>query len=179
MPMKRIVSLCAVALAIASVAVAEQHEAAGPGDAYARNLDFVGGRVVDLVGAIPEDDFGWRPMEGVRSVSEAAMHVAGANYYFASRLGTPVPEGVDPRGLEAITDKEQVVSTLEASIAHLGEAFEAVSDPHAEVDIFGNPGTVEDMMQVAIGHVHEHFGQLIAYARSNGVVPPWSQQQGE
>ena len=175
----RIVVLCVLALAISSVATAAEQETAGPGSAYAKNLDFVGGRVVDLVGAIPEEDFGWSPMEGVRTVSQAAMHMAGANYYFASQLGTPVPEGVDPRGLEEITDKEKVVATLEASIEHLGKAFEGVTDAHAEMQVFGNPGTVEDMMQAAIGHVHEHFGQLIAYARSNGVVPPWSQQQGD
>ena len=52
--------------------------------------------------------------------------------------------------------------------------FDSVEDPKAAITIFGNPGTVEDMMLMAIGHVHEHFGQLIAYARSNEVVPPWS-----
>jgi uncharacterized damage-inducible protein DinB len=113
-------------------------------------------------------------MEGVRSVSEVVMHMASANYFFASRLGLAVPEGIDPSKMEAITDKAECVRILRESTAHLAKAFEAITDRSGEVDIFGRPGTIEDMMLVAIGHDHEHFGQLIAYARSNQVVPPWS-----
>jgi hypothetical protein len=76
--------------------------------------------------------------------------------------------------MEEITDKAACIKALEESNAHLAKAFDAVADPMAAKEIFGNPGTVEDMMLIAIGHVHEHFGQLIAYARSNGVAPPWS-----
>lgn len=179
MNVKRLVSLCLVAVMVAGAAplLAESHEAAGhgPGSAYARNLAFVGDRAVQLAKAIPQDAYGWRPMEGVRSVSESIMHMAAANYFFAGRLGTETPEGVDMSNMEKITDQAKCVLMLEKSVAHLEKAFEAVEDPSAKVDIFGREGTVEDMMQIAIGHVHEHFGQLIAYARSNQVAPPWSQ----
>lgn len=175
MKRNRIAVCTAVALAVLAVApvVAQDDMDAAPG-AYARNLGFAGGRAAQLADAIPAENYDWRPMEGVRSVSEAVMHMAAANYFFAGQLGTPVPEGVDPRGMEAITDKAACVKALEESNAHLAKAFDAVTDPMAPKDIFGNPGTVEDMMLVAIGHVHEHFGQLIAYARSNGIAPPWS-----
>jgi uncharacterized damage-inducible protein DinB len=172
---RRAIGICAALTTalVTAVPVVAEDMAEGPG-AYARNLAFAGGRAVQLADAIPADDYGWRPMDGVRSVSEAIMHMAGANYFFASQLGTPIPEGIDAQGMEAITDKAECVKTLEASNAHLAKAFDAVTDPAAAKDIFGNPGTVEDMMLVAIGHVHEHFGQLIAYARSNGIAPPWS-----
>jgi uncharacterized damage-inducible protein DinB len=162
----------ALALVAALPALAEDM-AEEPG-AYARNLGTTGDRVVQLAEAIPQEDYDWRPMEGVRSVSEAVMHIAGANYFFASQLGTAVPEGVETQGMEEITDKAACIKALEESNAHLAKAFDAVADPMAAKEIFGNPGTVEDMMLIAIGHVHEHFGQLIAYARSNGVAPPWS-----
>lgn len=176
---------CALALLLGAglPVLAENHEghedaAAEPG-AFARNLAFVGGRTVDLAGAIPADKYGWRPMEGVRSVSEVVMHIAGANYFFASRLGTPVPEGVEPQKMEEVTDKAACTEALEASMEHLKKALDAVEDRNAKADIFGREGTVEDMMLIALSHVHEHFGQLIAYARSNQVVPPWSQGGGE
>jgi uncharacterized damage-inducible protein DinB len=124
--------------------------------------------------AIPQEAYGWKPMEGVRSVSEAIMHMASANYFFAGQLGAAAPEGVDTDNMEAITDKAACVKALKESSAHLAKAFNGVADPNAEMEIFGRPGVVEDMMLIAIGHVHEHFGQLIAYARSNQVVPPWS-----
>ena len=167
--------LIVVVVLCLATALPIQAEDASPGAAFARNLESAGGKAVQLVQAIPAEDFGWRPMEGVRSVSEAAMHMAGANYFFASQMGMPAPEGVDPRGMGSITDKDEVVATLKASVDHLHAALMAVEDPMAEVDIFGNPGTVEDMMLIAVGHVHEHLGQLIAYARSNEVAPPWSQ----
>jgi len=175
--MSRKITLVAVAVALLALPVTPVLADGGAGPAaYARNLSFVGDRLVQLAEAIPEEAYGWRPMEGVRSTSEVIMHVASSAYFFGKRLGTDVPEGVDPSGMEKITAKADVVAALKASLEHLKKAFEGVADPRAETQIFGNPGTVEDMMLVAIGHVHEHFGQLIAYARSNQVVPPWSRK---
>ena len=168
----RIAAVCALALLLTPTL-----PALAGSDSYTRNLAFVGERTVQLVEAIPEENFGWRPMEGVRSVSEAAMHMASANYFFGGRLGTAAPEGIDTENMEKITAKAEVVAALKASLDHMSKAFAAVEDSSAEMDIFGREGTVEGMMLIAIGHVHEHFGQLIAYARSNEVVPPWSQPQ--
>src|SRR6266545_3794657 len=49
-------------------------------DALAQ-LDDVGKKIVDLAQAVPAEKYGWRPAEGVRSVSEVYMHIAGANYF--------------------------------------------------------------------------------------------------
>lgn len=170
-------ALCA-GLALLSIAAAPSL-AEHPGAAsFANNLDFVGGRAVQLAEAIPADDYGWRPMEGVRTVSEAIMHMASASYFFAGRFGVEKPEGVDTENMESITDKAEVVAALKASLEHLSGAMRAIESPSAEADVFGRKGTVEDLMLIGVGHVHEHFGQLIAYARSNEVVPPWSQGDG-
>ena len=133
-------------------------------------------KMVGLAEAIPADKYGWRPSEGVRSVSEALMHAAAANFYFPTMLGTKPPEGVDLPNLEKITDSEQVVSTLKQSYAHLRAAIEAVSDEQLgdTMKAFGTEMTVAGFLHSAVSHSHEHLGQLIAYARSNNVVPPWS-----
>lgn len=178
---RRLSPILCTTLALIATAVptllAEHHEEgdAMSNGAYVRNLEFVGGRAVQLAEAIPEENYGWRPMEGVRSVSEAIMHTASANYFFAGRLGTPVPEGVDPSSMEETTGKAECVAALEASLEHLAGALGKVEDTQAGLELFGRQMTMEDLMQIAMGHVHEHFGQLIAYARSNEVVPPWSQ----
>lgn len=171
------VGLLVTAVAPALAAADGSSDSDSPGAAYVRNLEFVGDRAVQLAEAIPEEAYGWRPMDGVRSVSEALMHMASANYFFAGRLGTPPPENVDPGAMEEITDKDEVVSALEASLEHLAEAYAEIEDVHATTDIFGREGTIEDLMLITIGHVHEHFGQLIAYARSNEIVPPWSRSE--
>jgi uncharacterized damage-inducible protein DinB len=169
----RISLICALLLLTGAVIPAGADAQAGA-TSFASNLNFVAGRAADLAEAIPAEDYGWRPMEGVRSVSEAIMHMASANYFFASKLGLAVPEGVDMAAMNAVTDKAECIKILRASTAQLAQAFEAITDRSGEADIFGQPGTTEDLMLVAIGHVHEHFGQLIAYARSNHITPPWS-----
>lgn len=174
MSSKRTVVCFTLALFLAATipALAEHHE--GPSSAMAKNLAATADKVAQLADAIPEETWGWRPMEGVRSVSEAVMHVAGANYFFAMRLGTAPPEGLDMQNLEKITDKAECVEILKDSSAHMVKALDSVADPSAEMDLFGREGTAEEMMLIAVGHAHEHLGQLIAYARSNEIAPPWS-----
>ena len=40
--------------------------------------------------------------------------------------------------------------------------------------VFGNDNTERAAFMMALNHLHEHLGQSVAYARMNGVVPPWS-----
>jgi uncharacterized damage-inducible protein DinB len=134
-------------------------------------------KIVGLAEAIPEDKYSWQPGEGVRTVSQAIMHAAGANYFFPTFLGKTIPEGIDARGFEQITDKATVVKTAKESFAHLRAAIEGVTDEQldGEVKAFGQQMTGAGFLHFAVSHNHEHLGQLIAYARSNGVTPPWSQ----
>lgn len=137
--------------------------------------------VVQLAEAIPADKFGWRPAEGVRSVAEAVMHVAGANFALAGALGVAPPEGIDLENLESMTERDQVLSTLKTSIEHAKKAFEAAegTDYNRSVNAFGFEMPAARAVVILAAHSHEHLGQLIAYARSNGVVPPWSRPSGE
>jgi uncharacterized damage-inducible protein DinB len=133
--------------------------------------------VVQLAEAIPADKFGWRPAEGVRSVSEVVMHVAAANYALAASLGVAPPAGADLENLEKVTDRDQVLSTLKTSIDHAKQAFKAAegTDFNRTVNAFGFEMPAARAVVILAAHSHEHLGQLIAYARSNGVTPPWSQ----
>jgi uncharacterized damage-inducible protein DinB len=135
-------------------------------------------KVVQLAEAIPAEKYNWRPAEGVRSVKEVILHIAGANYYFASLLGTPMPQGIDPRTLEkSEASKEKIISTLKNASVHLQGAITNIkeNDFNQEVEFFGNKGTKRQVVILTLDHVAEHLGQLIAYARMNNIVPPWSQ----
>jgi hypothetical protein len=86
-------------------------------------------RFTRLADAIPADKFSWRPAEGVRSIGEVYMHVVAANYGIANALGTPIPAGIDPKGLIAsANDKAKVVQGLKDSFAHMREAVLAIKD---------------------------------------------------
>ena len=160
-------------------------EATGFRAEFLRQLDGVEKKLLDLAQATPEEKYTWRPAEGVRSVSEAYMHVAGANFFLTRIIGVEPPAGQDPRDLEKITDKAKVLELLKQSLEHVRQA--ALKTPDAEMDkpvkMFGRETTVRDVFLLLALHQHEHLGQAIAYARMNGVVPPWSaarqRQQGE
>ena len=134
-------------------------------------------KYVDLAGVIPAEKYTWRPGAGVRSVSEVFLHVAGASYGFPSVWGASPPEGFDRKGLEtSTTDKAQVIERLNQSFEHARQAVEKVSnaDLQRPVKLFGRDMTVSTVMFIMAGHAHEHLGQSIAYARVNGIVPPWN-----
>lgn len=149
---------------------------AGFNQAYLVDFQRVSEKVVDLAEAIPEESYSWRPAEGIRSTSEIFMHVANANYFFASQLGVARPEDL-PGDLEKITDKAQVLHHLELSmdqIRLMAEQNAGEDLDGKELDLFGSKMTARGLYFIALGHLHEHLGQAIAYGRSNGVVPPWS-----
>ena len=117
------------------------------------------GKYVDLADAIPEDDYGWRPAAGVRSVSEVYMHVVMANMGIVSGMpGAAAPEGVDPawygRDAESITDKETVVEALGASFDYMAEVIEGASDERmAEaVNLFGGSSSGRGALTFTLEH---------------------------
>jgi len=133
-------------------------------------------KVVDLAEAMPEAKYGWRPEEGVRSVSEVFVHIAGANYLFASFAGVKTPEGIDEKMEKTITEKAKVIEAVKKSFAFMRDAVMNTTDADLAkpAKMFGMETTVQNVYFVCANHMHEHLGQSIAYARMNGVVPPWT-----
>lgn len=177
-PNRLIPAVCIVGLLLVSAPVfADHHEMSGVRGDFMNELNQIEEKLVGLAGAIPADDYGWRPMEGVRSVSEVFMHVAAGNYFFLQPLGVDGPEGLDPRGLEKnVTDKDAVIKELKRSFEYARKAVQSVGDDHLEdmVKMFGSDWSKRKVLLLYVTHGHEHLGQMIAYARSNEVVPPWS-----
>jgi uncharacterized damage-inducible protein DinB len=139
----------------------------------------VGKKLLSLAEAIPAEQYGWRPGEGVRSTSEVFMHVAGANYMLPSTFGVEVPEGIN-RGMEkTVTDKAEVLNYLKGSLEHIRRA--ALNTEDADLDnpvkLFNQDSTVRGVFLICAVHAWEHLGQAIAYARINGVVPPWTAER--
>ncbi len=133
-------------------------------------------QIVALANAFSEEQYDWRPAEDVRSVGEAILHTAQANYFLGSILGFTPPEDVDIMGMEKIKGKENVLAAFNKSFAFILEKIGEVKpeDFDKEVDLGGNKFNKLAAMMVILEHSGEHKGQLIAYARSIGVVPPWS-----
>lgn len=142
---------------------------------YLAQLADVEKKIEDLAGAVPQEKYSWRPAEGVRSVAEVYAHVSGANYFFMTFVGVKMPAGMDP-GMEKVTDKGKIAEMLKQSFNHVRQAVTDMPDASLdkETDMFGKKTTYRDALLTEMTHLHEHLGQSIAYARMNGVVPPWT-----
>lgn len=142
------------------------------------NYNFTTGKIIQLAEAIPADKYTWAPAEGIRSVEKTILHIAGANYMLGSKLGAMVPEDIDPMTLEkGDHDKAAAIETLKSSLAFVKHAISQVPEAELgdEVEMFGMQLNNMSVALIVGGHANEHLGQLIAYARSMGVAPPWSQ----
>lgn len=140
---------------------------------FLASVDDAEAKLMELVETTPAESFSWRPANGVRSISEVYMHVAGGNYFLATFLGVPAPKPA--RDLEkSVTKKADVAAELKRSFDHLRAAAARTGDLEKPVKMFGNNTTRRGVLLTISNHLHEHLGQSIAYARMNGVTPPWS-----
>jgi uncharacterized damage-inducible protein DinB len=134
-------------------------------------------KYVGLAGAIPAEKFTWRPAEGVRSVGELFLHISGANYNIPNMMGAPLPAGFDGKTFEkSTTDKAKIIEQLNKSFAAAIAVVQGMTNadfakPEKKLGPDANDG---DVVYILVTHAHEHLGQSIAYARVNGIVPPWT-----
>lgn len=182
--MKRIVvSLFSLALALVLSASPAFAQAAAPTAGFRAeflaNINGVEREAVSLAEKVPAEKYSWRPGEGVRSVSEVYMHIAGAQLFYASLLGVPMPAGFDENYEKAYTEKAKVVEWLKLSFANAKQAATSMSDADLDklVKVYGRDRTQRSLLLTILSHAHEHLGQSIAYARVNNIVPPWTEER--
>lgn len=136
-------------------------------------------RYTRLAEAMPAEKYTWRPADGVRSVGEVFTHIIAANYGVARALGTAPPPGLDFKAIAGLSaDKAKVLQALKDSFAHLRGAIVALNEAEADKpqNMFNRHTTLRGSFIAITGHFGEHLGQSIAYARVNGVVPPWTEE---
>ena len=174
------VALVAGALVLPAISLADDAMPAGAKGDMMKWYKDAEDKLTQLAEAVPEAKYSWRPGKGVRSVGEVYMHVAAANFGIPSFMGAAPPTGFDFATYEkSLTKKADIQKALKDSFAHMEQAFMAVSDADMDkpVSIMGMEMSQRSAYLLILSHVHEHLGQSIAYARSNGVVPPWSAKQ--
>ena len=150
-------------------------------------------RALALAEAMPQDKFAWRPMEGVRSYGEVCMHMAGSTFLFLSYAGLKPPSGPAQhlaaaymkRGFElpelfaaeaAVKDKSQIIEAMKQAFEQARDFIQTLpeADLGKPVQFFDRKTTIRGLLVSMSGHLSEHLGQSIAYARTNRFVPPWS-----
>ena len=193
--MRRPFIAAALALALAPLAPLAAHAQAVPASAgvgreaalaartaFLLDIDTLQSKFLALAEAIPAEKYAWRPAPGVRSIGEALLHVASEWYVFTPVAFGATPSPVIPRNREAFekfeadASKPRVLEQLRAGFAYGREAVSAVDAAAlgGTRRFFGTEHNVVETASLMSGDLHEHLGQLIAYARVNGIAPPWS-----
>jgi uncharacterized damage-inducible protein DinB len=144
-------------------------------------------KVLTLAKAMPAGKYSWRPGPGVRSVGEVYVHIANGNRLLLTLMtGMPSRDEfmkivqANEQREKTVTDKANVIADLEASFKEVHTALDGATDDGLakSIKFFGEDTTPRGVYMSIGNHVSEHLGQSIAYARINGVVPPWSAGQG-
>jgi len=150
---------------------------------FVADLENLHTKFLGLANEFPQDKYAWKPMEGVRSVSEVLMLAAMEGYSFIPNSFGAKPADLGSKEevakLRTLSDKTQVIDHLNKGFAHAKKELEAL-DPATltgKRTLFGKERSTADIALLVGGDLHEHLGQLIAYARMNQIVPPWSKKQ--
>jgi uncharacterized damage-inducible protein DinB len=141
------------------------------------DLEGVQKKFVDLANAIPADKLTWRPSEDSRSFAEVFMHVAGERYGILSMMGAAKPEGFNGKTFEkSTTDRAQIIAELNKSWEFTQKAITGMSNAEFAKALpkLGADANEGDVVYILVADAHEHLGQAVAYARENGIVPPWT-----
>ena len=143
---------------------------------YDGEWGYVSRQLIALAEATPAEKFSWRPAPSVRSTSEVYMHIVIANFGLLSFTGPKMPTDLKEDMETTIASKPEVIQWLKRSLDAVKAAHLEVTpkDLERKVTIHGRNATVDGMYLRIIVHANEHMGQLVAYARMTGVVPPWS-----
>ncbi len=164
-------AVCALAVAL-MVPLARASQPAGLQAALAKDAGTLSEKFTGLA-RVMSGKYDWKPGQGVRSVADVFNLIVKENGLLAGVLSGTPNTGASPA---PITDPEKMQEALKASYLNLQNAITALSDSdlQAPVKLFGRDMTKQGALMLILLDQHEHLGQSIAYARTNGVVPPWS-----
>jgi len=179
--MRRLFAALLLASLLVPMAARAQDTPAGiRGELIASMMD-AGGKIQELATAIPDGKYTWKPSKDVRSAGQVFLHVVQENYMIPSFIGVKSTMSMDElMKLDTQTmEPAKVRQMLKESYAWAQKAVTDTPDSELETqtDFFGQKMTKRSVMLVLASHSHEHLGQLIAYARSNNIVPPWTARE--
>lgn len=141
------------------------------------DLEAMQKKFVDLANALPVDKMTWRPSPDARSFAEVFLHVANERYGILSLMGAEKPAGYDGKTFEkSTTDPIQIVAELNKSWEFAQKTIKGMSNADFAklLPKLGPEANQGDVVYILMADAHEHLGQSVAYARENGITPPWT-----
>jgi len=134
-------------------------------------------KFVDLANAVPADKLTWRPSDDSRSFAEVFLHVSGERYQILALGGAQPPADFDGKTFEkSTTDRARLIEELNKSWDFAQKTINAMTNADFAklLPKLGPQANAGDVVYILVADAHEHLGQSVAYARVNGIVPPWT-----
>jgi uncharacterized damage-inducible protein DinB len=134
-------------------------------------------KFVDLANALPESKMTWRPSADSRSFAEVFLHVSAERYGILALMGAAPPTGFNGKTFEkSTTDKAKIVDELNRSWDFAQKTIEGMNNADFAklLPKLGPQANAGDVVYILVADAHEHLGQSVAYARENGIAPPWT-----
>ena len=144
------------------------------------DLAVVQKKMIDLAQALPNDKLTWRPSADTRSFAEVFLHVAGERYGILSLMGAKPPASFNAHDFDkSTTDRDRIIAELNQSWDFAEKTIKGMSNADFAklLPKLGPQANAGDVVYILVADAHEHLGQLVAYSRENGVVPPWTTEQ--
>jgi hypothetical protein len=148
---------------------------------FETEMNLVERDLVSLANAMPADKYGFRPSDGAfadaRTFGEQVKHAATILYMTAAVVlqeRSPYGPGPNDNGPESVQGKTAIVAYLEGSLAYARKAMESLDEKN-HLDVVKTYFGLERRVAVASAiayHSYNHYGQMVVYARLNGIVPP-------
>ena len=141
------------------------------------DLERVQQKFVQLANVVPAEKLTWRPTPDSRSWAEVFLHVAGERYGILGMMGATAPADFNGKTFEkSTTDREKIVAELNRSWEFTKAAINGMTNADFAklLPKLGPQANAGDVVYILVGDAHEHLGQAVAYARENGIVPPWT-----
>jgi uncharacterized damage-inducible protein DinB len=178
--MKRLILPLALTLCAAPLAAQQPASAGDAGSVAATRAlwSLMAGYVQRSAEQMPEADFSYRPVDGVRSFGQVVAHVAGSQYMFCAAATGDAARTEDVEHTR--TTKAAILQAFRESMAYCERAYAQADAATAQpITLFGQPRTRFYALTMNAVHVSEHYGNLVTYMRMKGMVPPSSQPQGQ
>jgi hypothetical protein len=163
---------CLLVMAAALIATSlHAQQAAGPQASFGNDVGTLSDKFSGLAKVL-DGKYDYKPGQGIRSTADVLNLIVLENGLLAGVLTGAAP---GPRAAP-VTDAAKMQDALKNTYANLKKAIEGLSDSdlNTSVKMFGRDTTKRGAILMALNDQHEHLGQLIAYSRVNGIVPPWS-----
>jgi hypothetical protein len=167
----------------AQAAVGDSAEFAAWRQVQKKDIDGLLKKLMALAKAVPADQLTWRPMEGTRSFREVFAHIAAEGNTETAMFGRPLPAGsladfdAEEARLLKLEDDE-LIAAMDRAMQSLSATLGGLSRATINTSIryYGQSTLPRVAATYTLNDLHEHLGQLVAYARMNSIVPPWSRK---